>query len=160
MVLEKDESGAQVGKFYSNGKEIKWSNMVETKKVFEKERVDEENNDEDVVIEKEVILEKVETSVVEPVAEGKSVETSKVEPVAEGKSKSSAVAASPVAKVPPVSKSETILPKLIRLVPCPPLDIEEVAVFVVHVESVTRVWVTRECDEVRISLLMDQLARM
>merc|ERR1719376_1582563 len=55
LVLE-EESGVKVGKFYSNGKEVKWDMMVETKKVFEKERIDEENNEEDVVIEKETLL--------------------------------------------------------------------------------------------------------
>ena len=55
MVL-KEESGAKLGKFYSNGKEVKWDMMVETKKIFEKERVDEENNEEDVVIEKETLM--------------------------------------------------------------------------------------------------------
>ena len=55
MVLE-EESGVKVGKFYSKGKEVKWDMMVETKKVFEKERIDEENNEEDVVIEEEILL--------------------------------------------------------------------------------------------------------
>merc|ERR1719318_1302679 len=36
---------------------------------------------------------------------------------------------------------------------------QDVAVFVVHVESVKKVWVCRE-DEVRVSLLMDKLARL
>ena len=34
------------------------------------------------------------------------------------------------------------------------------AVFIVHVESVKMVWVCREEDEVRVSLLMDKLARL
>ena len=53
LVLEKEKTEARVGKFYVDGKEIKWDAMVETnvKEVFEKDReVDQENN-EDVVIE-------------------------------------------------------------------------------------------------------------
>ena len=40
-------------KFYVGGKEIKWDLMVESKTVFEKDCVDDENNEdeEDVVIE-------------------------------------------------------------------------------------------------------------
>merc|ERR1719233_1194431 len=58
ILVLKEESGVKVGKFYSNGKEVKWDMMVETKKVYEKERIDEENNEEDVVIEKETLLRK------------------------------------------------------------------------------------------------------
>merc|ERR1719427_1265170 len=56
ILVLKEESGVRLGKFYSNGKEVKWDMMVETKKVFEKERIDEENNEEDVVIENETSL--------------------------------------------------------------------------------------------------------
>merc|ERR1719158_2778842 len=41
LVLEKDECGARVGKFYSMGKEVEWDSFVETKRVFDKDRVDE-----------------------------------------------------------------------------------------------------------------------
>merc|ERR1719318_903343 len=47
------------------------------------------------------------------------------------------------------------------MVPAIPLEAgEDVPVFVVHVESVKMVWVCREMDEVRVSLLMDKLARL
>merc|ERR1719318_2216316 len=56
LVLEKDKTGARVGKFYIDGKEVEWDSMVESKKVYEKDRVDSENNEdeEDVVIESEI----------------------------------------------------------------------------------------------------------
>ena len=135
MILE-EESGVKVGKFYSNGKEVKWDMMVETKKVFEKERIDDENNEEDVIIEKEVSLGNNE------VHEDKTLSRT-------------------VGEVQPMNKSVPSKPKLIRLVPSPSLDVGvDVPVFVVHVESSKIVWVSRESDEVRISLLMDKLARL
>merc|ERR1719153_1997553 len=135
LVLE-EESGVKVGKFYSHGKEVKWDMMVETKKVFEKDRIDEENNEEDVVVEEEVVL------------RNNDVQEDKVEVKTDG-------------EVKPLKKSDPSLPRLIKLVPSLPLNfgVEE-PVFVVHVESTKIVWVSRESDEVRISLLMDKLARL
>merc|ERR1719369_1299229 len=66
-----------------------------------------------------------------------------------------------VGEVKPLKKPVPSIPSLIRLVPSLPLNtgVEE-SVFVVHVESTKLVWVSRESDEVRISLLMDKLARL
>merc|ERR1719470_627961 len=75
LVLEKDKTGARVGRFYVGGKEIKWDLMVESKKVFEKEHVDDENNEdeEDVVIESETT---VKESQVKKESESKVLNTS------------------------------------------------------------------------------------
>ena len=67
----------------------------------------------------------------------------------------------PVVEVPPFVKATPSPPKLIRMVPAIPLEAgQDVAVFVVHMESVKMVWVCRDEDEVRVSLLMDKLARL
>merc|ERR1719376_1239651 len=135
LVLE-EESGVKVGKFYSNGKEVKWDMMVETKKVIEKDRIDEENNEEDVVVEEEETV----------------LRNNNVQDKVEGKT---------VGEVKPLKKPDPSVPRLIRLVPSLPFNIGvEESVFVVHVESTKIVWVSRESDEVRISLLMDKLARL
>merc|ERR1719369_1414649 len=66
-----------------------------------------------------------------------------------------------VGEVKPSKKPDPNIPRLIKLVPSLSLDIGvEEPVFVVHVESSKIVWVSRESDEVRISLLMDKLARL
>jgi len=150
LVLEMEETGAKVGKFYASGKEIKWNTVVEAKKMSGSDRVDLENNDEeDVVIESEIVKKEVQVELVANATEVASVEVHDVSvPL--------------IAVVPaPIVELATILPKLIRLVPSTPFEKGfEVQVFVVHVESVKKVWVSRECDEVRVSLLMDKLARM
>jgi len=136
LVLEKDESGARVGKFYSMGKEVKWDSVVETKKIFDKDRVDQENNEEDVIVEEEMLLKVNQETTVEEVVKKSNAKQ-------------------------PVAEVEPIMPRLIRLVHCPPLEPGvDTEVFVVHVESTKKVWVSRSNDEVRISLLMDRLARM
>merc|ERR1719508_29524 len=135
---------ARVGKFYVGGKEIKWDSMVETKvkEVYEKDReVDQENN-KDVVIEPESGPNKPEIKTPE-------------KPV------QAAVKSTPVVQVPPTTKLSSSPPKLIRMVPPVPFELlKEVPVFIVHVESTKRIWVCREDDEVRVSLMMDKLARM
>merc|ERR1719318_1201008 len=184
LVLEKVRTGARVGKFYVDGKEIKWDLMVESKKVYEKDRVDDENNEdeEDVVIESEIDVNQVagkECSVKEnrdvkpipEVVEEKKVEVVK-EPVDVKKQTEDVTKPEPenlkkkpevqcaVVEVPPVMKVSPS-PKLTRMVAAfPPESGQDVAVFVVHVESVKKVWVCREEDEVRVSLLMDKLARL
>jgi len=139
LVLEKDDCGARVGKFYSMGKEVEWNPVVETKKIFDKDRVDEENN-EDVVVEEEILLKVNQETSIDEVVMNSNVK----QPV----------------EVLPISIVEPIMPRLIRLVHCPPLELGvDTEVFVVHVESVKKVWVSRINDEVRISSLMDRLAK-
>ena len=188
MVLEKDKTGARVGKFYANGKEIKWDLMVETGQVFEKERVDEENNDdeEDVVIVSDATMkEEVRKTRVKEVVTMKKPEVKEyvktkepyvkeviktkkpgVEEVVKMENPEAVMMKTPVVKcpvveVPPVLKESPTPPKLIRMVATIPLEVgQDVAVFIVHVESAKKIWVCREVDEVRVSLLMDKLARM
>merc|ERR1719186_388274 len=144
LVLEKEMTEARVGKFYVGGKEIKWDSMVETKakEVVEKDReVDQENN-EDVVIEPE---------------SGPNIPEIKTSE----KPVQAAEKSTPVVQVPPTTKLSSSPPKLIRMVPPVPFELlKEVPVFIVHVESTKRIWVCREDDEVRVSLMMDKLARM
>ena len=166
MVLEKDSTGARVGKFYVCGKEIKWNHMVESN-VFEREEVDQENN-EDVIVEIEnaVVLNKPEVKVPEQA-------TPMVKPPKQLKpEEKTPEKTNPLLKLPEQPKktapavtiplpATTSLPKLTRLVSFTPLNlVEDESVFIVHVESVNKIWVCRENDEVRVSLMMDKLARM
>ena len=55
MKLETDESGAQVGRFYREGKEVRFDGLVETRSVYSKDEV--VPAEDDVVVESEKILE-------------------------------------------------------------------------------------------------------
>ena len=137
--MEIDTTGARVGKFYDGGKEIKWDHMLEARRLFEKERIDEENNAEDVIIESETVVESV------------NVLTKKKQ----------TQAATEEVPVPVIELVHPTPPKLIRMVlPIPLALLVEVPIFILHVESVNRMWVCRDEDEVRVSLMMDMLARM
>ena len=58
LILDTEQSGNRLGRFYEDGREIKWDNLVETKSVFDKKanlNLDEENN-ADVVVESETVI--------------------------------------------------------------------------------------------------------
>eukprot|EP00092_Neocalanus_flemingeri_P041290 GFUD01044962.1.p1 GENE.GFUD01044962.1~~GFUD01044962.1.p1 ORF type:complete len:886 (+),score=254.50 GFUD01044962.1:3-2660(+) len=99
--------------------------------MFKKDRCDQENN-EDVVVESQSVADESGTR---------------------------GMKSAPVERS--VPEAVPAAPKLIRMVPgiCLSLGVE-VAVFITHLESCKRIWVCREEDEVRVSLLMDKLARM
>ena len=122
LVLEKDKIGARVGKFYVEGKEIKWD---------KKDRVEDENNEdeEDIVIESETAVQESEVK--------KKLDVGKTIPEVVNVKKHEVVDM----KKQEVSPSP---PKLIRMIPAIPLESgQDVAVFVALVERVKMVWVFR-----------------
>ena len=100
LVLEKDKIGARVGKFYVEGKEIKWD---------KKDRVEDENNEdeEDIVIESETAVQESEVK--------KKLDVGKTIPEVVNVKKHEVVDM----KKQEVSPSP---PKLIRMVPAIPLE--------------------------------------
>ena len=159
LILDTEQSGNRLGRFYEDGCEIKWDNLVETKSVFDKKAnliLDEENN-ADVVIESETVIQeeiKVKTN-----KKDNSVQKHQ-DPHSETMEKKSSPkrAALPVAEVPPLGKVPS---KLYKLVPADlPAPSTEIPVFLWHVESVSSAWLYRTEDEVRVSLLMDKLDRL
>ena len=163
LVLETDETGSRVGRFYHNDVEMKWDEMVDAKEVF---TPDAAGGEEDVVVEvpaQETKQEESKTSKTEAVVTAKPEETKniivekKVAPVSSTVSKSQSSSDPTVA--PKAQKVAPVAPKLQKVVPAKPFSQdEEHKVFVVHVESVSKVWVCREEDSSRVDNLMDKLA--
>ena len=129
LVLEKDKIRARVGKFYVEGKEIKWD---------KKDRVEDENNEdeEDIVIESETAVQESETNKKESEVK-KKLDVGETIPEVVNVKKHEVVDM----KKQEVSPSP---PKLIRMIPAIPLESgQDVAVFVALVERVKMVWVFR-----------------
>ena len=150
LKLETDESGARVGRFYRGGKEVKFDGLVETRTVFSKDEV--MAADDDVVVESEEIL--------QPELKGKNGAAVLEEKVSEKVEK--IVQPEPTQTVAPVQATKTAgkenQAELFKMVEPRPLEInKEVAVYMAHVESVSRVWVSRVENEEAIQAMMDQL---
>ena len=135
LVLEEEETGVKVGKFFENGKEIKWDEMIDAKKVFSKDDRNMEET-EDVVVESESAPPK--NCAEKPPTDQKDENLE--------------------ANVKKAPSSET---KLSKVVPPVPLaeDLEH-SVFLVHFESVSKVWVCRVEDEQKVENRMDRLAQL
>ena len=151
MKLETDESGAQVGRFFRGGKEVRFDGLVETRSVYSKDEV--VAADDDVVVESEKNL--------EPELNGKNdaavLEVKKPEEVEK------TVQPEPSKDVAPVSTSTKTPEKakpadLFKMVEPRPLETsQEVPVYLGHVETVDKVWVSRLEDEEAIEALMANL---
>ena len=161
LKLETEESTAKVGRFYRDGKEVKWDDLIETPSVFSTKERDKQMED-DVVVETEEVIEPenkqeevtaTESKLkAETIVEETKPETAVSKPAAEEIMTKRVQEKRPTKEVPKVSKQE-----LIKMVPPAPLDEQETPVYVTHVESVERVWVCRTEDEKAIRNLMDDL---
>ena len=161
LKLETEVSGAKVGRFYRNGKEVKWDDLIETPSVFSTKERDKQMED-DVVVETEEVIEPenkqeevtaTESKLkAETIVEETKPETLVSKPAAEEIMTKRVQEKRPTKEVPKVSKQE-----LIKMVPPAPLDEQETPVYVTHVESVERVWVCRTEDDEAVSNLMDDL---
>ena len=154
MKLETDESGAQVGRFYRGGKEVRFDGLVETRSVYSKDEV--VAADDDVVVESEKIL--------EPELNGKNdaavLEVKKpeeVEKIVQPEPSKDVAPASTSTKTPEKAKPAD----LFKVVEPRPLETsQEVAVYLSHVETVDMVWVSRLEEEEAIQALMANLTEL
>ena len=157
MKLERDESGAKVGRFYREGKEVRFDGLVESRTAYSKEEV--VAADDDVVVESEKILEP-ELNGKNDAAELEVKEPEKTEQIVQPDPIQAEATTSTKTKTP--EKVEKVEPaELFKKVEPRPLETEqEVAVYVVHVESVDRVWVSRLQEDEAILSLMADLAEL
>ena len=151
LVMEEDQSGVRVGKFLKDGLEITWDGLTDARTACNKDRSHQVAAD-DVVIESEEAkpVSKAEES--DPkVARSKDAKTFQAKDSLKQK---------PV--VPPskdtAEKKEVPLIKQVPPVPFTPN--EPTRVFVVSVESVTKVWVVRVDDEAKLDNMMDKLGEI
>ena len=157
MKLERDESGAKVGRFYREGKEVRFDGLVESRTAYSKEEV--VAADDDVVVESEKILEP-ELNGKNDAAELEVKKPEKTEQIVQPDPIQAEATTSTKTKTP--EKVEKVEPaELFKKVEPRPLETEqEVAVYVVHVESVDRVWVSRLQEDEAILSLMADLAEL
>ena len=157
MKLERDESGAKVGRFYREGKEVRFDGLVESRTAYSKEEV--VAADDDVVVESEKILEP-ELNGKNDAAELEVKKPEKTEQIVQPDPIQAEATTSTKTKTP--EKVEKVEPaELFKKVEPRPLETEqEVAVYVVHVESVDRVWVSRLQEDEAIVALMADLAEL
>ena len=145
LLLEEEESGVKVGRFFENGNEIKWEGLVDSKTVLEKTH--KTQHEEDVVVETE--SQAKQTTPKEHTAQPVKVDVIQEKATEDVQEK-------------PTEKGKDIQEKpkkLYKVVPASvPADGEECSVFLGYVESVSKVWMCREDDESRINNIMESLA--
>jgi len=144
LVMEEDETGVKVGKFYDNKVEVTWDDVVDPKSVVENKPKDAE--DGDVVVEsiKEINVE--ESQLANEVTE--DVGTVSVDNEA-------------AKDVKPIEIKKDSPPKLFRVVPPSPLEENtKHQVYFGYLESTRKVWICRESDEGRVANIMDRLAAL
>ena len=138
LVMEEDQSGVKVGKFLKDGQEITWDGLTDVRTTLNKEGSLKVTS-EDVVSESEVAKQPAKTEELEP-----KVVTSE-------ESKCSQ---------PDDTDEKKDVPLIKQVPPIPFTPNEPTRVFVVSVESVTKVWVVREDDEEKLNGLMATLEEM
>merc|ERR1719500_982536 len=134
LKLETDESGAQVGRFYRGGKEVRFDGVVESEKILEPEL----NGKNDAAV-----------------LEVKKPE--EVEKIVQPEPSKDVAPASTSTKTPEKAKPAD----LFKVVEPRPLETsQEVAVYLSHVETVDMVWVSRLEEEEAIQALMANLTEL
>ena len=148
LVMEEDQSGVRVGKFLKDGKEITWDGLIDVQKTVNKNGTVQVAVD-DVVIESEGIKEESKTVKVKPNA-------SLPEGNKNCSSNNKLTKESPTPTIIKTDEKKDIaLIKQVQPVPFAPN--EPARVFVVSVETVSKVWVVREDDEEKLNGLMNKL---
>ena len=147
LVMEEDQSGVKVGKFLKDGQEITWDGLTDARAAFNKDGSHKVTAD-DVVIESEVAKQPAKAEELEP----------KLAASKESKSSQPNDSMKQILSKNTEEKKDVPLIKQVQPIPFTPN--EPTRVFVVSVESVTKVWVVREDDEEKLNGLMATLEEM
>ena len=151
LVMEEDETGAKVGKFYENKVEVTWDDVVDSKSVVENKNKSEDVEEGDVVVESIVEL----NAIVEQSSETSAKETEKERIV------SIDIDTDTAKKETPKIIAKESAPKLFKVVPPTPLEVNvEHKVYFGHLESTSKAWICRLEDEGRVSDIMERLASL
>ena len=151
LVMEEDQSGVRVGKFLKDGHEITWDGLTDARTSCNKDRSHQVAAD-DVVIESEEAKSAPKAEELEPkVAPSKDEKTSQAK---------DSLKPEPAALLSKDTAEKKEVPLIKQVPPVPFTPNEPTRVFVVSVESVTKVWVVRVDDEAKLDKMMDVLGEI